>query len=72
LTKKMHKAWGFIWKIKRYWTRKLRKKEIIAAIAVLATVKVNAHSMHLKMESLRTAFSAGKVPSEVNEKPGPI
>jgi hypothetical protein len=26
----------------------LEKQEIIAAIAVLATVKVNAHSMHLK------------------------
>jgi hypothetical protein len=49
-----------------------KKKEIIAAIAVLATVKVNAHSQWLaqieKVEALRTAFfSAGKVPSDVNE-----
>jgi hypothetical protein len=43
LTKKCTTS-GFIWKIKRYWTENLEKKqEIIAAIAVLATVKVNAH-----------------------------
>jgi hypothetical protein len=43
--KNARQAWGFIWKIKRYWTENLEKKqEIIAAIAVLATVKVNAHS----------------------------
>jgi hypothetical protein len=50
-----------------------KKKEIIAAIEVLATVKVNAHSQWLgqieKVEALRTAFfSAGKVPSDVNEE----
>ncbi|HEY4616923.1 MAG TPA: DUF349 domain-containing protein [Flavobacterium sp.] len=49
------------------------KKGIIADIEVLATVKVNAHSQWLqqieKVETLRTAFfSAGKVPSEVNEQ----
>ena len=49
-----------------------KKKEIIAKIEVLATEKVNAHSQWLvqieKVEALRTAFfSAGKVPSEVNE-----
>ena len=49
------------------------KKEIIAKIEVLATEKVNAHSQWLnqieKVEALRTAFfSAGKVPSEVNEE----
>lgn len=50
-----------------------KKKEIIANIEVLATEKVNAHSQWLnqieKVEALRTAFfSAGKVPSEVNEE----
>lgn len=50
-----------------------KKKEIIAQIEVLATEKVNAHSQWLqqieKVEALRTAFfSAGKVPSEVNEE----
>jgi hypothetical protein len=49
-----------------------KKKEIIAAIEVLATEKVNSHSQWLgqieKVEALRTAFfSAGKVPSDVNE-----
>jgi hypothetical protein len=50
----------------------LEKKQEIIAIAVLATVKVNAHSngLHkLKSGSLKNCFfSAGKVPSEVNEK----
>jgi len=50
-----------------------KKKEIIAKIEVLATEKVNVHSQWLaqieKVEALRTAFfSAGKVPSEVNEE----
>ncbi|SDX24636.1 DUF349 domain-containing protein [Flavobacterium degerlachei] len=50
-----------------------KKKAIIADIEVLATVKVNAHSQWLqqieKVEALRTAFfSAGKVPSDVNEE----
>ncbi|MBP6180680.1 DUF349 domain-containing protein [Flavobacterium sp.] len=50
-----------------------KKKEIIAKIEVLATEKVNAHSQWLaqieKIETLRTAFfSAGKVPSDVNEE----
>ena len=50
-----------------------KKKEIIAKIEVLATEKVNAHSQWInqieKVEALRTAFfSAGKVPSEVNEE----
>ena len=50
-----------------------KKKEIIAKIEVLATEKVNAHSQWLnqieKVEALRNAFfSAGKVPSEVNEE----
>lgn len=50
-----------------------KKKDIIAQIEVLATEKVNAHSQWLaqiaKVEALRTAFfSAGKVPSDVNEE----
>ena len=50
-----------------------KKKEIIAQIEVLATDQVNAHSQWLgqieKVEALRTAFfSAGKVPSDVNEE----
>ena len=50
-----------------------KKKEIIAKIEVLATEKVNTHAQWLsqieKVEALRTAFfSAGKVPSEVNEE----
>jgi hypothetical protein len=50
-----------------------KKKGIIADIDVLATVRVNAHSQWLqqieKVEALRTAFfSAGKVPSDVNEE----
>jgi hypothetical protein len=50
-----------------------KKKEIIAKIEVLATEKVNAHTQWLaqieKVEALRTAFfSAGKVPSDVNEE----
>ena len=50
-----------------------KKKEIIVKIEVLATEKVNAHTQWLaqieKVEALRTAFfSAGKVPSDVNEE----
>ena len=50
-----------------------KKKEIIAKIEVLATEKVNAHTQWLaqieKVEALRAAFfSAGKVPSDVNEE----
>jgi len=50
-----------------------KKKEIIAKIEVLASEKVIAHSQWLaqieKVEALRSAFfSAGKVPSEVNEE----
>ena len=48
------------------------KKEIIAKIEILATEKVNTHAEWLgqidKVEALRNAFfTAGKVPSEVNE-----
>ena len=50
-----------------------KKKEIIAQIEVLATEKVNSHSLWIgqveKVEALRTAFyAAGKVPLEVNEE----
>ena len=50
-----------------------KKKEIINKIEVLATEKVNAHVQWLsqieKVEALRTAFfSAGKVPSDINEE----
>ncbi|MGO4905066.1 DUF349 domain-containing protein [Flavobacterium sp. W20_MBD1_R3] len=50
-----------------------KKKDIIAKIEVLASEKVNAHSQWLaqieKIEALRNAFfSAGKVPSDVNEE----
>jgi len=49
------------------------KKDIIAKIEVLGTEKVNSHSQWLvqiqKVEALRNEFfSAGKVPSEVNEE----
>ena len=49
-----------------------RKKQIIADIEALATVKVNSHSQWVvqigKVEALRTAFfNAGKVPAELNE-----
>lgn len=48
------------------------KKDIIAKIELLATEKVNSHAQWLlqieKVETLRNAFfTAGKVPSEVNE-----
>ncbi|OXG06581.1 uncharacterized protein DUF349 [Flavobacterium araucananum] len=49
------------------------KKEIIAKIEVLGTEKVNSHSQWLvqiqKVETLRNEFfTAGKVPSDVNEE----
>ncbi|MBG6111083.1 hypothetical protein IWX84_001967 [Flavobacterium sp. CG_9.10] len=49
------------------------KKQIVAKIEVLATEKVDAHSQWLaqieKVEALRSEFfSAGKVPSDVNEE----
>ncbi|MGL2993857.1 DUF349 domain-containing protein [Flavobacterium sp. TSSA_36] len=48
------------------------KNDIIAKIELLATEKVNSHSQWLqqieKVEALRNAFfTAGKVPSEINE-----
>jgi hypothetical protein len=75
LTKKMHDKREVLFeKLRGTELENLeKKKEIIAAIEVLATVKVNAHSQWLaqieKVEALRTDFfSAGKVPSDVNEE----
>jgi hypothetical protein len=75
LTKKMHDKREVLFeKLRGTELENLaKKKEIIAAIEVLATVKVNAHSQWLaqieKVEALRSAFfAAGKVPSDVNEE----
>lgn len=74
LTKKMHDKREVLFENQRGTELEnlKKKKEIIAAIEVLATEKVNSHSQWLaqieKVEALRTAFfSAGKVPSDVNE-----
>jgi len=75
LTKKMHDKREVLFeKLRGTEVENLeKKKEIISKIEVLATEKVNAHSQWLaqieKVEALRTAFfSAGKVPSDVNEE----
>ncbi len=75
LTKKMHDKRELLFeKLRGAEVENLeKKKEIIAEIEELATVKVNAHSQWLgqieKVEALRTAFfNAGKVPSDVNEE----
>jgi hypothetical protein len=75
LTKKMHDKREVLFENQRGTELENleKKKEIIAQIEVLATEKVNAHSQWLaqieKVEALRTAFfSAGKVPSDVNEE----
>ncbi len=75
LTKKMHDKRELIFEAQRgsEIENLAKKKEIIAAIAIIATEKVEIHSGWQaqvdKVEALRTAFfSAGKVPSEVNEK----
>ena len=75
LTKKMHDKREVLFeKLRGTEAENLEtKKEIISKIEVLATEKVNAHSQWLaqieKVEALRTAFfSAGKVPSDVNEE----
>lgn len=75
LTKKMHDKREVLFeKLRGTELENLeKKKEIVAKIEVLATEKVNAHSQWLaqieKVEALRTAFfSAGKVPSDVNEE----
>jgi hypothetical protein len=75
LTKKMHDKREVLFeKLRGTEAENLeKKKEIISKIEVLATEKVNAHSQWLaqieKVEALRSAFfSAGKVPSDVNEE----
>ncbi|MFE3847579.1 DUF349 domain-containing protein [Flavobacterium sp. LB3P45] len=75
LTKKMHDKREVLFeKLRGTEAENLeKKKEIISKIEVLATEKVNAHSQWLaqieKVEALRNDFfSAGKVPSEVNEQ----
>ncbi|WP_348825224.1 DUF349 domain-containing protein [Flavobacterium aestuarii] len=74
LTKKMHDKRELLFEALRGTELENleKKKEIIAKIEVLATEKVNAHSQWLtqieKVEALRSEFfSAGKVPSDVNE-----
>ena len=75
LTKKMHDIREVLFeKLRGTEVENLeKKKEIISKIEVLKTEKVNTHSQWLaqieKVETLRTAFfSAGKVPSDVNEQ----
>ncbi|PRZ24038.1 DUF349 domain-containing protein [Flavobacterium granuli] len=75
LTKKMHDKREILFeKLRGSELENLeKKKQIIAEIEVLATIRVNSHSQWLvqieKVEALRTAFfSTGKVPSEVNEE----
>lgn len=74
LTKQMHdKREGLFTNQREKETANLeKKKEIIAEIEKLATEEVTAHSQWQglieKVEALRNAFfSAGKVPSEINE-----
>ncbi|OCB78687.1 DUF349 domain-containing protein [Flavobacterium crassostreae] len=74
LTKKMHDKRELLFEKQRELelVNLENKKQIIAEIEDLATIKVHAHSQWLlqieKVEALRTAFfAAGKVPSEVNE-----
>lgn len=75
LTKQMHDKRELLFENQRGTELEnlAKKKEIIAKIEVLAMEKVNSHTQWLaqieKVEALRTAFfSAGKVPSEVNEE----
>jgi hypothetical protein len=74
LTKQMHdkRESLFAGQREKELTHLAKKKEIIAEIEKLATQEVTAHSQWQNLieqvESLRNAFfSAGKVPSEVNE-----
>lgn len=75
LTKQMHdKREGLFANLREKETANLeRKKDIISEIEELSKVEVTAHSQWQayieKVEALRNAFfSAGKVPSEVNEE----
>ncbi|MGH2666345.1 DUF349 domain-containing protein [Flavobacterium sp.] len=75
LTKQMHEKREALFEMQRGTELEnlAKKKEIIAAIEVIATEKVEAHSgwqtQVEKVEALRAAFfSAGKVPAEINEQ----
>ncbi|MCM0666573.1 DUF349 domain-containing protein [Flavobacterium tyrosinilyticum] len=75
LTKKIHDKRELLFESQRANEQKNleTKKEIIAKIEVLGSEKVNSHSQWLiqiqKVEELRNEFfTAGKVPSEVNEE----
>ncbi|WP_413997745.1 DUF349 domain-containing protein [Flavobacterium sp. W1B] len=75
LTKKMHDKREVLFeKLRGSELENLeKKKNIVAEIEVLATIRVNSHSQWLvqieKVEALRTNFfSTGKVPSDVNEE----
>ncbi len=75
LTKKIHDKRELLFENQRANEHKNLevKKEIIAKIEALGSEKVNSHSQWLvqiqKVEDLRNEFfSAGKVPSEVNEE----
>ncbi|KAF2338725.1 DUF349 domain-containing protein [Flavobacterium ginsenosidimutans] len=75
LTKKIHDKRELLFENQRANEHKNLevKKEIIAKIETLGSEKVNSHSQWLvqiqKVEDLRNEFfSAGKVPSEVNEE----
>jgi len=75
LTKKIHDKREVLFESQRANEQKNleAKKDIISKIEVLGTEKVNSHSQWLvqiqKVEALRNEFfTAGKVPSEVNEE----
>ena len=75
LTKKMHdKRESLFEKLREVETANLAiKKEIVSQIEIVATEKVYSHAAWLgqieKVEALRNQFfSAGKVPTELNEK----
>jgi hypothetical protein len=75
LTKQMHDKREAIFEIQRgsEVDNLAKKKEIIAAIEVIAQEKVDLHSgwqaLVEKVEALRVAFfNAGKVPADVNEQ----
>jgi hypothetical protein len=75
LTKQMHDKRELIFEVQRgsEVENLAKKKEIIAAIEAIATEKITVHSgwqgQVEKIEALRSSFfSAGKVPTEVNEQ----
>ncbi|WP_395060194.1 DUF349 domain-containing protein [Flavobacterium sp.] len=75
LTKQMHDKRELIFEVQRgsEVENLAKKKEIIATIETIATEKITVHSgwqgQVEKIEALRSSFfSAGKVPTEVNEQ----